>query len=143
MHNVNTDRIIELMNETEKALYRLKELRNTKENLFLSDFRNIDATKYNFIMAIEACIDICNHIVAKLAKRMPKDYADCFKILNEIGFIRDDQLIHRLMNMARFRNVLVHFYWKVEDKKLFKILKENLGDIEQFLEILKEEIKMK
>jgi len=126
------------MNEVEKALYKLRKLRNIEENEFFSDFKNIDAAKYNFILAIEACIDICNHIVAKLAKRIPKDYADCFKILNEIGLIKDQEFVYRLMNMARFRNILVHFYWKVEDERLFKILKENLKDIEIFLEIIKQ-----
>ena len=111
------------MNEVEKALYKLRKLRNIEENEFFSDFKNIDAAKYNFILAIEACIDICNHIVAKLAKRIPKDYADCFKILNEIGLIKDQEFVYRLMNIERFRNILVHFYWKVEDERLFKILK--------------------
>ncbi len=138
MHSINRERIIELMNEVEKALYKLRKLRNIEENEFFSDFKNIDAAKYNFILAIEACIDICNHIVAKLAKRIPKDYADCFKILNEIGLIKDQEFVYRLMNMARFRNILVHFYWKVEDERLFKILKENLKDIEIFLEIIKQ-----
>ncbi len=126
------------MNEVEKALYKLRKLRNIEENEFFSDFKNIDAAKYNFILAIEACIDICNHIVAKIAKRIPKDYADCFKILNEIGLIKDQEFVYRLMNMTRFRNILVHFYWKVEDERLFKILKENLKDIEIFLEIIKQ-----
>ncbi len=138
MHSINRERIIELMNEVEKALYKLRKLRNIEENEFFSDFKNIDAAKYNFILAIEACIDICNHIVTKLAKRIPKDYADCFKILNEIGLIKDQEFVYRLMNMARFRNILVHFYWKVEDERLFKILKENLKDIEIFLEIIKQ-----
>ena len=140
MHSINTDRIIKLMNEAEKALYKLKKLRDLKEDSFFSDFRNIDATKYNFIAAIESCIDICNHIIAKIAKRVPKDYADCFRILNELGIIKDKQFTSNLMNMARFRNILVHFYWKVEEERLFKILKENLEDIEKFLEIIKQSV---
>ena len=52
--------------------------------------------------------------------------------------IKDQEFVYRLMNMARFRNILVHFYWKVEDERLFKILKENLKDIEIFLEIIKQ-----
>ena len=94
MHSINRERIIELMNEVEKALYKLRKLRNIEENEFFSDFKNIDAAKYNFILAIEACIDICNHIVTKLAKRIPKDYADCFKILNEIGLIKDQEFVY-------------------------------------------------
>ena len=54
------------------------------------------------------------------------------------GLLKIRNLSIRLMNMARFRNILVHFYWKVEDERLFKILKENLKDIEIFLEIIKQ-----
>jgi len=69
------------MNEVEKALYKLRKLRNIEENEFFSDFKNIDA------------------------------------------LIKDQEFVYRLMNIERFRNILVHFYWKVEDERLFKILK--------------------
>jgi uncharacterized protein YutE (UPF0331/DUF86 family) len=36
--------------------------------------------------------------------------------------------------MARFRNRLVHFYYRVDDKEVYDILKNNLLDFENFIE---------
>jgi uncharacterized protein YutE (UPF0331/DUF86 family) len=36
-------------------------------------------------------------------------------------------------NMSRFRNILVHRYWEVDEKKILEYAKNNLEDFEQFL----------
>jgi len=38
-----------------------------------------------------------------------------------------------LIQMARFRNRLVHIYWDIDDKELFRIIQSRLGDIKLFL----------
>ena len=50
-------------------------------------------------------------------------------MLYENGLI-DEELRGRLRNMARFRNLLVHVYGKVDDKKVYEFLKTNLGDFD-------------
>jgi uncharacterized protein YutE (UPF0331/DUF86 family) len=81
---------------------------------FLADRRALNSAKYLLIVAAEAALDICNHVAARRGGRSPEDYADCIAILAEIGAI-DDVLRQRLVRMARFRNLLVHLYWKVAD----------------------------
>jgi uncharacterized protein YutE (UPF0331/DUF86 family) len=54
--------------------------------------------------------------VAKAGGRAPCDYADCFRILGEIG-IFDEEFVEKLEKMAKFRNLLVHLYWQVDNKK--------------------------
>jgi uncharacterized protein YutE (UPF0331/DUF86 family) len=39
----------------------------------------------------------------------------------------------QLRLMAGYRNRLVHFYDEVSEKELFQILRNNLGDIEEFV----------
>jgi uncharacterized protein YutE (UPF0331/DUF86 family) len=60
-------------------------------------------------VAIEACLDIANHIIAAERLRPPRDYADAFSVLSETGILPVEFLpvAHR---MARFRNRLVHLY---------------------------------
>jgi len=36
----------------------------------------------------------------------------------------------------RIRNLLVHFYWKTDDTKVFRVIREDLGDIGIFLELV-------
>ncbi|MBC8254562.1 MAG: DUF86 domain-containing protein [Ardenticatenia bacterium] len=73
--------------------------------------------KYLLIVAIEAAIDLCNHIVARRARRAPQDYADCFSILADLQAVDSDP-VDRLKNMARFRNLIVHPYCHVDDRLL-------------------------
>ncbi len=82
--------------------------------------------------ATEAAIDICNHIASTQGGRAPKDYADCFAVLEELRVISSD-LAGRLKRMARFRNLIVHLYWQVDDAKVYKVIKEDLGDLEEYL----------
>jgi len=36
--------------------------------------------------------------------------------------------------MVKFRNLLVHLYWKVDQEQLYQILQTNLGDFDLFNE---------
>lgn len=35
--------------------------------------------------------------------------------------------------MARFRNLLVHQYGEIDDKRLYSLLKDHLGDLDTYL----------
>jgi uncharacterized protein YutE (UPF0331/DUF86 family) len=43
------------------------------------------------------------------------------------------RLAARLAAMARLRNLLVHGYGRVDDERLHKIIREDLGDLDDFL----------
>jgi len=72
---------------------------------------------------------------ARAGGRAPKDHADCFEVLRELDFL-EAEFVERLKRMARFRNLLVHLYWKVDDKKIHQILKEDIRDIKEYLKII-------
>ena len=52
-------------------------------------------------------------------------------ILEELDVISSD-LAKRLKRMARFRNLIVHLYWQVDDAKVYEIIKKDLGDLEEY-----------
>jgi uncharacterized protein YutE (UPF0331/DUF86 family) len=37
-----------------------------------------------------------------------------------------------LKQMARFRNLLVHLYWRVDNQRVYQIIRSNLGDLDIF-----------
>ena len=131
MANLDPERIRELSGIIGEALNKLKELARVSKEEFLKDFRNTESAKYLLVVATEAAIDICNHIVVKQGGRAPKDYADCFMALKELGVISAN-LAKRLVKMARFRNLVVHLYWQVDNAKVFEIIRRDLGDLEAF-----------
>ncbi len=35
--------------------------------------------------------------------------------------------------MARFRNMLVHIYWEIDDEKVYDILSHDIEDLEEYI----------
>ena len=129
--SVDAIRVRERLGIISDAERRLGELSNLSADEFLADFRNTESAKYLLIVATEAAIDVCNHIAARQGGRSPEGYADCFTVLAELGIL-GDELTHRLRLMARFRNLLVHQDWQVDNRRIYDVLQQNLTDLEAF-----------
>ncbi len=128
----NSDVLQKILTEYLEASQRLKELAALPYNEWFTDPHKVASTKYHLILAIESAIDICNHIIAKNNFRVPEDYADTFKVMAENNVI-SEAFSNNLINMARFRNRLVHRYWDIDMKKIYEILSYNLDDLNCFL----------
>jgi len=111
----------------------LRELSDVPRDAYLADFRLTESAKYLLIVATEAAIDICNHIVARLGAKAPHSYADCFVLLGELQIVSQG-LADKLQQMARFRNLLVHLYADVDNSQVYNIIQSDLGDLEAFRE---------
>ena len=129
---VNVDRLRDLSGHLRNACRQLRDLANQGEEAFLGDAKTINSAKYLLIVATEAALDICNHLAAKRGGRSPEDYADCMTILEELSVINQDLKV-RMSKMARFRNLLVHLYWRVDDREVFRIIAEHLADFDEYL----------
>jgi uncharacterized protein YutE (UPF0331/DUF86 family) len=62
----------------------------------------------------------------------PESYSHCFELLREKGII-EDELSKGMFKFAKFRNVLVHLYWQVDNNRVIEILKQDLHYIDKFL----------
>ena len=126
------DTIRRLGSELVSALDRLRELAALPQDTFLADPHKIASAKYNFIVAIEAAVDMGSHLISKNRWRTPEDYADTFRVLGEKG-VFEVPFVQELVKMARFRNRLVHLYWEVDEREVYRILTTRLDDLERFL----------
>ncbi|MFQ5930526.1 MAG: DUF86 domain-containing protein, partial [Acidobacteriota bacterium] len=59
--------------------------------------------------------------------------AECFEILRQETIV-SESLCQNLKQMSRFRNLIIHGYWKVDDGKVYQILQNNLEDFENYLQ---------
>jgi len=132
MGSINPNLIGTKISEIQQSLERLGDISSKGKEAFLKESNLRDSAKYRLITAIEAAISICNHIAARKFKRAPQSYSDCFMILHELGVISGD-LAKRLGDMARFRNMLVHIYWEINDEKIYTILTGELVDLENYI----------
>ena len=125
--------MVRLITELRKSVARLRDLSKLSRVEFLKDPDKIGSAKYHFIVAIECCIDMCNHVIARNGFRAPEDYGDTFRIMSEEGALKPD-FSDELVNMAKFRNRLVHIYLEVENKQVYEILQDRLGDFKKFVD---------
>jgi uncharacterized protein YutE (UPF0331/DUF86 family) len=87
--------------------------------------------KYTFVTAIEACLDIAQHICATEGWGPPANNGDAIRLLGEHG-VCTPALARSIRRAAGFRNVLVHEYIQVNDDIVLERLKA-LGDLEDFV----------
>jgi len=135
MPQFDQEKITKLVSELRTSVKRLRHLSEVPQKDFVADPDKIGSAKYHFIVAIESCIDMSNHIIARNGFRVPEDYGDTFKVMGEAG-VFENGFAHELRNMAKFRNRLVHLYWEVDDKQVHEILKNRLDDFKTFLDNL-------
>ena len=128
---------------------RIKEhlLHLNRYYILLCDARNIpyetfsgspvyQASSERFLqLAIESCLNIGNRLISLVQfeqpVKAPETYADIFKAMEELGIV-DSVFAKRLIQMAKFRNRLVHLYWEIDREYLYQFLQDNLDDFVLF-----------
>ncbi len=120
------------MDMMEEGLAYLRQAKRIDLGRFLASFEKIQATKHTLQETMEASLDIANHLLA--AKGLPRSetYSGMFLALGEKGLLTRD-LADRLAEMAGFRNLLVHRYAEVDNRRVHQILQENLTGLEEFV----------
>jgi len=129
--NLNEELVRTRCQEIEESLERLERIKRKSKEEFLKDPDLKDIACYRLLVAMEAALGLCYHVSAKHLKKVPEEYAECFAILAGVGLIPAD-LSEKLQKMARFRNLLVHMYWKVDYNTLYEMIQTNLNDLRQF-----------
>lgn len=130
--DVNLDRVRKITSEVLRGLRLLEELARLPEEEFRADPHKIASAKYNLIVAIEGVVDLCHHLIARRGFRTPEDYSDTLRVMQEERVI-EEEFASTLIQIVRFRNRLVHIYWDVDVKEIYRILQTRLEDIHRFL----------
>jgi uncharacterized protein YutE (UPF0331/DUF86 family) len=128
---VDPGRVRALLDRLGEELAHLQRLSATPSGELLSDPDRMAAVKYRFVVAIETCIDLAQHVIASEGLRAPEDFADTFTALVEGDYLPSG-LLARVQSMARFRNLLVHGYQRVDDGRVLEILETRLVDLVEF-----------
>ncbi|MHA1719203.1 MAG: type VII toxin-antitoxin system HepT family RNase toxin [Promethearchaeota archaeon] len=123
----------------ERNLKFLNEYKEISEEEFINNYKDIQAVKYSLLEMIEDCIDIASHLISGNEYEKADTYSEMFEILGKNRII-SKKLSINLSAMARFRNVLVHSYDKIENIQILKLAKDEILDIEKFIKEISEYI---
>jgi uncharacterized protein YutE (UPF0331/DUF86 family) len=128
---LNPDVVRARCGDIEDAVANLERFGSMPTETFRANRDFVDAACYRLLVAVEAALGLCYHISATHLRRVPEQYAECFRVLGEAGVVPTD-LAERLQAMARFRNVLVHMYAKVDTGRVHEIIRDHLADLRSF-----------
>jgi uncharacterized protein YutE (UPF0331/DUF86 family) len=119
--------ILRKLSELDEYYRQIKEYENITVDRYSGDWKIQRIVERTLQMMIETCVDVAGHIIADKQFRIPKSYADTFKVFHEEKIL-DDRLSAALGKMAKFRNIVVHHYDKVDAEIVVGIMKNNLSD---------------
>jgi uncharacterized protein YutE (UPF0331/DUF86 family) len=130
---VDDEVIVERLAVLRNEVAYLKQERNRCQSFleYQENLRLKRAVERALQVSVEACLDIGRHIISEKHFRFPEDNKDVFQILAEEGVVPQD-LLPALVDMARFRNLVVHDYARIDDAKVYTILQRNLTDLDAY-----------
>lgn len=130
---VNINKIRNKIRVITTCLDKLEKLKPYSEEEFLSDFRLTDSARHNLQIAIEAMLDICNHLIARHSLEIPQSNAETFAVLCRHGVL-NPEMQNTYTAMARFRNRIVHMYDDIDNREIYLIVQQHLKDYHHFID---------
>lgn len=91
-------------------------------------------------IALECVLDVCRHIIAVKGFGIPDmEKENLIDILGTNNIIPPD-FARNIRGMQGMRNAIVHVYWDLDYEKIYRMVKENLSDFENFARYILEYI---
>ena len=128
---VDKSLILRKLSELDQYYKQIKEYEKITVAQYSADWKIQRIIERTLQMMIETCVDIASHIIADQEYRVPISYSDTFTILFDEKII-GERLFNALRKMAKFRNIVVHHYDKVDAEIVIGILKKDLRDFESY-----------
>jgi uncharacterized protein YutE (UPF0331/DUF86 family) len=126
---LDVERLARLLRRTSEDLQRL---RSVDRSALPDDEVVLDHVKYRFVTAIEAAIDVAQHVCATEGWSTPPTNAEALRELHRRGVL-DEPTGSGMARAVGFRNVLVHRYAEVDDRLVVAQL-DHLAVLESFVQ---------
>lgn len=139
---VDRARLAKSIQDLEGYLKHLAEMQKHPIEEFLSDWRIYDLADRQLHLALETFLTIGEMLISEFGFAKPDTYADIPRILFENKVI-PKRLKDKLVDLARFRNVLVHDYIRLDHERVYQHLQNDTRTIEGFIDAIKRFVAVK
>lgn len=119
--------IYELLEEMERNVAYLEELRLLSRESFLADHRHYLLAERCLQLSIQCLLDACLYLASQKGWEKPADSAGAILLMSRQGVLPAD-FAKGIVGMANFRNILVHAYMKINRDLVYDLL----ADVEDF-----------
>jgi len=132
---IDKDFIGKLISDVEEAI-------NIISQHILKPFKNLtrperSEIRYYIIVLAEALTAIGYHIVRRFYSIKPETPIHSFRILVEKDLMTESEF-NDIVMLLKLRNLLVHRYWVIDDKRIYNEAKKNFKNIITFIERIRD-----
>lgn len=136
---LNKKILVNRLAEIEADLAELYKFQKLSEKEFKKGY-NFAIAEHFLRRALEAVFDIGGHILSRIPLgpgERPEGYKAIAVKLEEFKIVPRSFGKGPLLKMAGFRNRMVHFYQEITKEELYKIICQDLDDLEKFCHHIK------
>lgn len=134
---MDRDRLEDKLADLERFLQELEEDLPGDVEDYLTDRKTRRACEKDFELVSETVVDVANLVISGQGLERPTDSRDTVHRLAAHDIISPD-LAEDLAAMIGFRNLLVHRYDHVDDRRVYSYLGEEIEDARAFLRRVRE-----
>lgn len=133
MSPVNKNSINQKLKKLEESMKMLEEYKKVQEKDFVEDATISGAAIHYLVLGIEVIMDIGNHILTEAFQEHADSYEEIILKLGETKVMPED-FAKDNVDMAKFRNLLIHEYIKIDLKQVYRNLQEAPDIFRKFAE---------
>jgi uncharacterized protein YutE (UPF0331/DUF86 family) len=131
---VDAERLATLLARVVDRVRILRGFAEVDVDELVADRVRMDSVKYTFQTAVEACIDAAHHTTASEGLERPATNAGAFLALAGAGLL-PEELGPAMADAVGFRNLLVHQYAEIDDRRVVAHLGE-LDVLDRFVDAM-------
>jgi uncharacterized protein YutE (UPF0331/DUF86 family) len=136
---VDRDLALRKIATIDQYLVQLTEYRTVDPEFYRNDWKTQRIVERTLYLAIEACMDLADHLVADRRLPVPDTGAATFEIVADAGVI-SAEVGRSLARMVGFRNILVHDYARIDPSTVLGVLRTDIEDVARFRDIVLREL---
>ena len=130
---INAERLQMYLNQIRIETQDIEAILELPNQEILADSHYLKSLKYSIIIIAEAMGSILQHILAKKYNIPVSGFSEAInKALNKS--LISTPLLERLLPFMRFRNLLVHQYWKIDEQDFIEKLRTGQRDFTGFIQ---------
>lgn len=97
--------------------------------------------KYHIVVLVEALTTLAYHVARRVYGLEPSTPTQTFRLLADRGLLSEGEL-DDLVKLVRLRNLIVHRYWIVDDRRIYESVKKNFKMVVSFVKRIKDVFKL-
>ncbi len=130
---MDSDRAWRILRELRRALGVMERILERPVEEFLEDDEAVYALRYAVVEFVEAAAQLGIVLTRRQGAR-PGSYGEVFEMLGDLNII-PRELALEMRRLVSLRNLIVHRYWEVDDRRIYSELKASgLALLRRFVE---------